>query len=153
MGHLIGNSGCKPTMEKVDAIKNFPKPRTVMDLRRFLGMLNFYRNYLRNAASVQAPLHVFLKDSRKNDKRIIEWTTDTGDAFEKSKANLVNATLLAHPSSDASTRVVTDASDFAFGAVLEQHFPNGWKPLAFFSRKFTPAQKNYSVYDRELTDL
>lgn len=151
LGHRISNSGCKPTSDKVDAIQNFPKPRTVAELRRFLGILNFYRSYLRNAASVQAPLHEFLKDSRKNDKRVIEWTTEAENAFEKSRTSLANVTLLAHPSHEAKTRVVTDASDFAMGAVLEQHIHEEWRPLAFFSRKFTSAQKHYSAYDRELT--
>lgn len=62
-------------------------------------------------------------------------------------------TLLIHPSDSAETRLVTDASDFAMGAVLEQHVSDAWKPLAFFSRKFTAAQAKYSTYDRELTAI
>lgn len=153
LGHRVSSEGYTPTSEKVEAIQKFQKPRTVKDLRQFLGMLNFYRSYLRNAASVQAPLHLYLKDSRKNDKRIIAWTAEAETAFENAKSILANATMLAHPCASAKTRLVTDASDFAMGAALKQASSDGWKPLAFFSRKFTPAQRNYSAYDRELTAI
>lgn len=63
---------------------------------------------------------------------------------------MVNATLLAHPISDATLALKTDASDTAMGAVLEQYNQGTWEPLGFFSKKFSTAQKNYSTYDREL---
>jgi hypothetical protein len=151
--HTINRDGIKPIPDKVAAIQNMPKPHTVADLRRFLGALNFYRRSLPHAASVQTPLHVYLKDSRKNDKRVITWTPDAETAFATAKTDLANATLLAHPSAIAETRVSTDASDFAMGAVLEQRIDNIWKPLSFFSRKFTASQKKYSAYDRELTAI
>ncbi|XP_011636560.1 uncharacterized protein LOC105426858 [Pogonomyrmex barbatus] len=124
LGHHINKSGCKPTTEKVSAIQRFPKPQSIADLRRFLGILNFYRSYLRNAASIQAPLHTFLKGSRKNDKRAIRWTIEAETAFVKCKDSLSNTALLAHPSPSAETRLVADASDFAMGAALEQRFSN-----------------------------
>lgn len=69
------------------------------------------------------------------------------------KLDLANAALLAHPSTTADTRLVSDASDFSMGAVLGQKFPEGWKLLTFFSRKFTPTHRNYSAYDRKLTAI
>lgn len=63
------------------------------------------------------------------------------------------ATLLAFPSPEAPTRLVTDASDLGMGAALEQYLDGSWRPLAFFSRKFNPAQTKYSAYDRELTAI
>lgn len=151
LGHMIDRNGSAPIPEKVKAIQAFPKPKTVTDLRRFLGMINFYRRSLRHAADVQAPLHEYLCESKKNDKREIVWTSQAEEAFSRIKSDLANATLLNHPAPDAVTRLVTDASDFGMGASLEQRFQDSWKPLAFFSRKFSPAQRNYSAYDRELT--
>ena len=58
--------------------------------------------------------------------------------------------MLAFPDDEADLRLVTDASDMAMGAALEQLEKGIWKPLALFSRKFTPAQSKYSTYDREL---
>ena len=75
------------------------------------------------------------------------------EAFSRTKQELVNATLLRHPSSQAETRRLTDASDMGMGVTLEQKLSNIWKPLAFFSRKFSPTQIKYSAYDPELTAI
>ena len=104
------------------AVTNFTKPKTIAELRRFLGMFNFYRRCLPHAAETQASLNNFLSDSRKNDKRVIPWNPEAEKAFEKVKLDLTNATLLAHPSHKGETRLVTDASDFGMGASLEQRF-------------------------------
>lgn len=150
LGHRVNCSGCKPTAERVEAIRNFPKPRNVSELRRFLGAINFYRRSLPHAATVQAPLHAYLTNTTKNDKSEIVWTAESEAAFNKAKQDLSDATLLIHPSENAETRVVTDASSRAMGAALEQRESNSWKPLAFFSRKLSTAQQKYSAYDREL---
>ncbi|XP_025997554.2 uncharacterized protein LOC113005865 [Solenopsis invicta] len=105
LGHVVNQDGIKPISERVAAIQNWPKPRTIADLRRFLGALNFYRRSLKQVARIQAPLHCFLTDSRKNDKREITWTPDAKDAFVKAKSSLANAALLAHPSNDSETRI------------------------------------------------
>ena len=126
-------------------------------MRRFLGMINFYRRGLPHAAQAQAPLNYatmrHLCDSRRKDQRHIVWTQQAAEAFVKIKNDLVNANLLAHPDANAETRMVTDASDSGMGATLEQPFDSDWKPLAFFTRRFSQAQRNYSAYDRELTAI
>ena len=142
-----------PTTEKVRAISQFPKPKTVVELRRFLGKVNFYRIAIPHAAETHAPLNQYLLDSRENDKREIQWNVASEAAFEQVKKELANAALLAHPSHHAKTRLVTDASNYGMGASLEQLWDNVWKPLAFFSRKFSSAQLNYSAYDRELAAI
>lgn len=153
LGYTINSKGIRPTSERVEAILRFEKPKTVASLRRFLGMLNFYRRNLSNAASTLAPLNSYLKGAVKNDKREIQWTPEAERAFEKAKTDLSNATLLVHPRVDANIRLVTDASDLCMGAVLEQSTGDVWEPLAFFSQKFSPAQTKYSAYDRELTAI
>ena len=153
LGNKISRDGISPTLDKVRAITQFPKPKTVVELRRFPGMVNFYRRSLPHAAEAQAQLQQYLCDSRKNYKRQIPWNSLTEAAFERVKNDLANVALLAYPSQDAETRLVTDASDFGMGASLEQRLDNLWKPLAFFSRKFSPAQRVYSTYDRELTAI
>lgn len=151
LGYTINSKGIKPTNEKVKAILDYPKPKTVSDLRRFLGMINFYRRSLPHAAHSQAPLLEYLKDSKKRDKRVIPWNETSERAFEIVKKELADATLLVHPNEFAQVRLVTDASDTGIGAVVEQkNNKNIWEPLAFFSRKLSPTQQKYSTYDREL---
>ena len=154
LGYLITKDGISPLPEKVEAIKNFSKPKTVMELRRFLGMLNFYHKSLPNTADTQAPLNKFIGNSKKNDQTPIIWTQEAEAAFIKCKDDLSNAALLAYPAPDSQLRLVTVASDKCMGAALEESRKKAvWQPLSFFSKKFSPAQQKYSTYDRELTAI
>lgn len=153
LGHLLNENGFRPTTEKVRAISEFTKPRTIHELRRFLGLVNFYRRNVPRAVQLQRPLNEYLHDTRKNDKREIVWTSEAEQAFIAVKEALAKATLLAYPSSSAPTRLVTDASDLGMGATLEQFLNNSWQALAFYSKKFNSPQSKYSTYDRELTAM
>lgn len=149
LGYSISASGTKPLDTKVQAIKEFPPPKDVKTLRRFLGMANFYRRFLPNAAQLQAPLNALLTGAVKGSTPI-SLTGDALKAFQDTKESLSNAALLAHPNCGAKLALVSDASDTAIGAVLQQLQDSVWQPLAFFSRKLSPSQQKYSPYDREL---
>lgn len=150
LGYLITKEGIKPQPEKVEAVNNLSKPKTITEMRKFLGMLNFYRRFLSNAAQRQAPLNAFIKGAKKRDNRPINWTPESEQAFTNCKEDLAAAALLAHPDEQAALAVTTDASETAIGATLEQHREGKWQPLGFFSKKLTEAQQKYSAYDREL---
>jgi len=95
-------------------------------------------------------LNNLLKDSKRNDKRPIPWTEETNKAFEKCRNELTQAALLSHPAEQAPLFIVTDASNTAIGAALEQDEQGQRKPIAFFSKKLSPTQQKYSTYDHEL---
>ncbi|KMQ86468.1 gag pol polyprotein [Lasius niger] len=96
LGYKISQKGFAPLPDKVKALQEYKKPKDIQELRRFLGAVNFYRRFLPNAAATQAPLNKYLKDLKKSDKRPIEWTNEATEAFERTKQDLTNATLLAH---------------------------------------------------------
>lgn len=149
LGYHVSSKGIKPLESKVDAIKQFPVPKNVKELRRFLGMVNFYRKFLPNAASIQAPLHALLTDNVKGAKPI-DISGKSLEAFQNCKESLCRAALLAHPDFNAKIAMVTDASENAIGAAIHQRRGDYWEPLGFFSRKLSPSQCKYSPYDREL---
>ncbi|GBN26285.1 Transposon Ty3-I Gag-Pol polyprotein [Araneus ventricosus] len=120
LGYLITPQGSRPLPDKVQAIMNYKRPENIQDLRTFLGILNFYRRYLKDAAKNQALLHEYLKGSKKKDKRKIQWTDEAEKQFEKCKNDLANATLLSFPNSELPLSLFTDASDTEIGAVLQQ---------------------------------
>ena len=153
IGYRISAKGTTPIPDRVQVLLDYKKPNTIQELRRFLGAINFYRRFIKNAAESQALLNEHFKDAKKNDKRPVIWNPNREAAFQKCKKDLADAALLVHPAANAKLRIVSDASDIAMGAALEQQEEAGWGPLAFFSRKFTKAEKNYSTYDRELTAL
>lgn len=138
---------------KVKAITDFPKPETVEQMRRFLGMINFYRAHLPNAAESQSILNQYLHNSKRKDKTPIHWTESADKAFEQCKDSLKNAVLLSHPLPDAPLALFTDSSDSCVGGVLNQREGKSWKPLGYFSKKLSDTQKKYSTYDRELLGI
>lgn len=150
LGHTVSADGVRPLPERVLAVRNLPEPTTVQELRRFLAMLNFYRRFLPCAAHTQAPLNAYLIGSKKNDKRRIDWTPEARNAFHQCKEDLASAATLDYPSTSKSLALMVDASNTAIGAVLQQQYLDSWKPIAFFSKKLSPAQTKYSTYDREL---
>ncbi|CAH8547737.1 unnamed protein product [Schistosoma rodhaini] len=155
LGHYIDSQGIKPLPQKVEAIINYPEPTSVKALRRFLGTLNFYRRFLPNCADVLQPLTDLLKEdkaSSKNKNQLFHLPSDAKIAFEKAKNLIADATMLQHLNTDPQTHLIlcTDASQKAVGAVLQQRVNNMIKPIAFFSKRLSPAQERYSTFGREL---
>lgn len=151
LGYLVNKDGIRPTKERVEVILSFPKPANVAELRRFLGMVNFYRSSLPRAAEIQAPLNQFLHNCKKKDTTPILWTPDTEAAFVKCKEAICNAITLDHPAQqNAKLSLMTDSSSTCVGAVLHQTIYGKTAPLGFFSKALSETQRRYSTYDREL---
>lgn len=150
LGYKVSAAGIQPLSSKVQAIQNYPEPKNVKELRRFLGMINFYRRFIPNAAQTQAPLNNLLSGPKVRGSHPVHMTSELLQAFNQCKQKLADAALLAHPDPHAEIAIQTDASDTAIGAVLQQRNGEDWQPLAFFSRKLSPSQRKYSPYDREL---
>ncbi|GFV82441.1 retrovirus-related Pol polyprotein from transposon 17.6 [Trichonephila clavipes] len=116
LGHLITPDGIKPLPDKVQAVLDYKQPETVGSLRKFLGLLNFYRRFLPKAAEQQYLLSEFLKGSKgKKDSKPLNWSSEAITAFQRCKQALADAALLAHPSPSASLALHVDASDYAIG--------------------------------------
>ena len=150
LGHHVNGNGIQPTKERVKEIHEFARPTSIRQLRRFLGLLNFYRRFIPNAATILTPLTDILRNQPKRSLKAFEWTDERNDAFEKAKDELAKTTLLVHPSSDRMTCLMVDASDTAVGGVLQQFSESMWKPIAFFSRRLKAAEMRYSTFGREL---
>ena len=141
--------GIRPLEEKVRALCQFPQPTTRHRLREFLGLINFYRRFLPNCASILQPLHDLLS-STTDDARQLQWSNDAVTAFTSIKDALTNITLLFHLKPDAPTCIMTDASSVAVEAVLQQCMGEDWHPSSYFSWKLKPSETHYSAFDREL---
>lgn len=153
LGYEVSSEGIIPPKEKVEVISEYPKPKTIQQLRTFLGMLNYYREHIPSAAALQAPLNQYLHNSKKRDKTEIQWTAEAIEAFENCKKCLQNAALLAHPLNSVPLALMCDASNTCAGAVLQQQVNNAWQPLGYYSKKFSATQQKYSTYDRELLSI
>ena len=146
LGHLCDQNGIKPLPAKVDAIRKVKPPTSIKELQRFLGMVNYYRRFIKKAAH-----HLFhLFECLGNKPKKLDWTDNMAKSFEAIKTALANAAMLHHPDSKLPLAITSDASKVAMGAVLEQRGPQGWEPLVFFSKKFSTPQQSWPPYDREL---
>ena len=148
LGHIVNSQGIRPLPAKVTAVERFPRPHKVKDMRRFLGMINYYHRFLPHAASVLQPLHRACGDRPGN--RTLQWSTDLESAFTAAKQRLAAATMLSHPKRSASLALCKDASDTGIGASLEQWQHGAWRPLAFYSRHLRDPETHYSAFNKEL---
>jgi hypothetical protein len=129
---------------------NYKKPDTLLNLRRFLGILNYYRRCILLAAQHQAPLNELCRELRKNNRQKITRVPTAESAFQNCKISLAQAALLFHTYLNTPLALVTDASDVVIGASLEQKGEGHWKPFGFFSQKLTSTETRYCIYDWEL---
>ena len=149
LGHRVTTEGIKPMPDRVESIRVFPLPEDKPGLQRFIGMVNFYHRFMPTIAKILIPLHKAIGEC-KTKKEKIAWNDERRRAFEKAKDALAEATLLHHPSADAEMTLTVDASDTAMGGQIEQKLGNRFVPIAFFSKKLSPAERKYSAFDREL---
>ncbi|GJJ67911.1 hypothetical protein EMPS_00257 [Entomortierella parvispora] len=146
LGHIISKDGIKTNGGLVKAIREWPQPRTLRELLQFLGLANFYRQYVKGYADIALPLTELL-----NRTTPFTWSRKAQAAFNKLKAAITSAPVLRIFDPALSTAIGTDASGFAIGAVLFQTDQFGRsRPVAFTSRKLNPAERNYPVHEQEL---
>ena len=135
---------------KIDAIRDWPLPRTVSELRRFLGLCNYYRTFVRDHSKVAAPLTAMTAGDRRGRSRLY-WTELGMNAFEQLKRCLCEAPVLVVADDEKPFVIHVDACSFAIGAVLSQLDSCGQlRPVAFFSQKLTDTQLRWATYEREL---
>jgi hypothetical protein len=155
LGHRIraGPSGTEiaATHDKVEAVRVWPVPRTVTELRSFLGFVNYYREHIDNFARIAVPLTERTKVGEHGKALPLVWTNVEQAAFDALKQALCNAPTLAVADDSKPFILHTDASEFAIGAVLSQNGPDAKpKPVGYMSRKLSGAQLNWTVYEKEL---
>ena len=103
---------------------NFPLPRSQRKLRELLGLINYYHRFIPHCAQVLHPLHALLSHTQTDTE--LQWLDASLAAFEQAKAALADATLLSHPKPNTVVTIMSDASDFAVGAVLQQFVDGQW---------------------------
>jgi hypothetical protein len=146
LGYMVSPKGIGMSPDKAQAIREWPEPMNLKDLRLFLGFVNFYRRFIKDFSEVALPLH---KLTRK-DK---EYTFGDPEraAFKKLQSIVASDQVLRHYDPGHHCIVETDALDFALGAVLSQRDTEGVvRPVAFASRKMEPAELNYPIHKKEL---
>ena len=141
LGHIVGATGVKVDPDKIAVIRDYPRPTNVSELRSFLGLATYFRNFVLAFSVLAGPLH---KLTGKDVPFV--WSPECESAFQGLKHVLTHAPVLAMPNFSKPFEMVSDASRKGMGAVLLQE----GRPVAFFSRALTPPEHNYSVTELEM---
>jgi len=145
LGYVLSEDGIHTDPKKIAAIKDWPVPKNPKQIRQLLGSFGYYRRFVPNFSNVAAPLILLTgKDIE------FKWTDECQNAMDKLKEFLCSAPILRPFDEDLKTFVMTDASDFAVGAVLEQMHPDGRHPVEYIFKKLISYQQKYEVHIKEL---
>jgi len=145
LGFILSADGIEPNPTKVQAIAKWPSPTSVLELQSFLGVVNYYRRFVKHLAVLASPLFDLLKKGAS-----FTWLEQHEKSFSSLKQALLSSDVLAHPDPNKPYVVNTDASIFGVGATLSQYEDAALRPVAFESRKLSAAEKNYPVYELEM---
>ena len=146
LGYIVTPEGIKPNPKKIKAINAILRPTTTTEVRRFVGMVQYYRDLWPRRSHLLHPFTA-VSSGKKNAK--IKWSSELEKAFHEIKQLISKETLLTYPDWTKRFDIHTDASDYQLGAVISQD----GKPIAFFSRKLNSAQKNYTTTEKELLSI
>ena len=155
LGYRIGIAGISMDMRRVQTIVDWREPESYREIQVFIGFVNFYRRFIYAFSIVVAPMTDLLVGMKKGKKSgPFHWPDSAKHAFGKLKDCFKCAPLLTHFDPERSTQVETDASGFGIAGIIsqacEEHGRLVWKPVAFYSRKLSPAEKNYGTGDSEM---
>ena len=145
LGHIVSKKGIQANPEKCEAIKNFPQPNNVKQLRSFIGLSNFYRKFIKDYSKKISPLNQLLKKGKK-----FVWCEKCQLAFDKVKQSLTSPPILKFPNIQKEFILTTDASSEAIGYILGQKDEQGNEAvISYGGRALRPAEKNYTISELE----
>ena len=146
LGVVIGPDGIKMEKEKVKGVLEWLTPKCIKNVQKFLGLVNYYCQFIQSFASIARPLHDTVKKDRK-----WEWTEKQKGVFEELKKRFIQEPVLAALDLDKKMRMEVDAPDYATGGVLSIEGEDGkWRPVTFLSKSLNEIERNYKIHDKEM---
>lgn len=172
LGYIVSREGIKVDPDRVKTITDWPVPKTVRDIRVFVGFMNYYRRFIAQFSKIALPLTKLTQKGpnaakgghaqRKEESQALDIGAEGKAAFEKMKDAFLGVPILAHFERNRPTKVEVDASGGAISGILSQLVPNDdqkdskgkngaeWRPIDFYSCKLIQAEYNYDTHDQEL---
>nr|AAM74397.1 Putative retroelement [Oryza sativa Japonica Group] len=141
LGHVITAQGVAVDPSNVESVTKWTPPKTVSQIRSFLGLAGYYRRFIENFSRIARPMTQLLKKDEK-----FKWTAECDKSFEELKKKLVSAPVLILPDPMKDFQVYCDASRHGLGCVLMQED----RVVAYASRQLRPHEGNYPTHDLEL---
>ena len=157
LGYTISKEGTKTDTKKIERIQNWKRPESAEELRSWLGLCGYYRQFIKDYAKLAAPLEnlckkIWNKKSRRS-KSIIEWDEVCTKSFNQLKIALTSAPVLSYPTKEGKFILDTDASHDCMGSVLSQIQDGQEKVIAYASKKFSQSERQYCITRKELLSV
>ena len=158
LGHVVSGKGISTNPKKIEAVSKWPTPRTVYDVRSFLGFVGYYRRFIKNFSKITKSIREVITGLENQSKRAakrtyIEWSDAADTAFEQLKAMCVSTPILAYPNYQLPFTLHTDSSTDGLGAVLYQKQDGKMRVIAYASRSVSKAEANYPAHKLEFLAL
>ena len=158
LGHVVSGKGISTNPKKIEAVTKWPTPKTVYDVRSFLGFVGYYRRFIKNFSKITKPIREVITGLENQSKRAakktyIEWTDIADSAFETLKTMCVNTPILAYQDYQLPFTLHTDSSTDGLGAVLYQKQDGKQRVIAYASRSVSKAESNYPAHKLEFLAL
>ena len=154
MGHIVSKDGIGTDPKKVEVIRQWPTPKTVTDVRSFLGFTNHYRRFIKRYAHIARPLNKLTSgENAKFKKKLVKWTPECEIAFQELKNICCDTPVLAYADYTKKFMLHTDASELGLGAVLYQEHEGERKVVAYASRTLAVSERNYPAHKLEFLAL
>ena len=147
LGHNVTSAGIAMEADKVKSIAEWPTPRSKKDVQSFLGLVNYYRRFIKNVGEVSQPLTVLTGNEP------FQWGSKQDNSFKVLKKLVSSAPVLRTFDPELPIFVSTDSSGVAIGAVLEQAEGGERRPVAYFSRILNIHEKRYPIREKELLSI
>ena len=145
LGHVVSQHGVATDPAKIAAVRDWKTPRCTQEVKSFLGFVGYYRRFCPDFATIARPLNIL------SSKEVqFQWGAEEETAFQRLKTLLIEAPVLTYPDPSRQYILDTDASNEAAGAVLSQMVEGEERVVAYYSKTFSPPQRNYCVTRREL---
>ena len=159
LGHVVSGKGISTNPKKIEAVLiSWPTPRTVYDVRSFLGFVGYYRRFIKNFSRITKPIREVITGLENQSKRAakktyIEWTDAADVAFENLTTMCVSTPILAYQNYQLPFTLHTDSSTDGLGAVLYQKQDGKLRVIAYASRSVSKAEANYPAHKLEFLAL
>ena len=158
LGHVVSGKDISTNPKKIEAVSKWPTPKTVYDVRSFLGFVGYYRRFIKNFSRITKPIREVITGLENQSKRTakqtyIEWSDAADAAFEHLKAMCVSTPILAYPDYQLPFTLHTDSSTDGLGAVLYQKQDGKLRVIAYASRSVSKAESNYPAHKLEFLAL
>lgn len=148
LGFIVDKDGLRTNPEKVDAILNYPTPKNTTEIKRLIGLVGWYRRFIKDFSTLSSPINNLLHGRKKGQP--IVWTPEAEAAFSEIKSRLTSAPVLASPDFSKPFVIQCDASETGLGAVLYQECDGIEHPVAYASKSLTTVQRSYFTTEKEL---